>query len=178
MADKDWWQDGTPVTFAPAPQIRYPCGCVTCICEDEEQCSGYGAKACRSYGLPECQSKTVVDIGCLRAELEQVRAEAERLQAEVKRLLGTCRRLEAEKECARNLVATIDGKEYLFEECACEAMIARDRVQTAETALQKIAKHRTSGELGLPSGMEEYDEMIWTARAVLPPPDKEPKSGE
>jgi len=33
-------------------QSRWDCGCITCICEDEAQCQGCGARACMDY--PEC----------------------------------------------------------------------------------------------------------------------------
>lgn len=32
-------------------QIHYPCGCVECVCEDEERCHGCGAKSC---GKDDC----------------------------------------------------------------------------------------------------------------------------
>ena len=34
-------------------QENRPCGCVTCICKDEDQCHGCGAKACSDY--PNCR---------------------------------------------------------------------------------------------------------------------------
>jgi len=38
-------------------QNVYDCGCVTCICEDEEQCHGCGAKSCKD--TDNCQVKSI-----------------------------------------------------------------------------------------------------------------------
>lgn len=38
----------------PAVQHRYPCGCVTCICEDDVQCQGCGGTSCDDFKGPSC----------------------------------------------------------------------------------------------------------------------------
>ena len=52
--------DSCPICFPtpteePAHTVERetrPCGCVVCICEDEDRCFGCGAKACENF--PEC----------------------------------------------------------------------------------------------------------------------------
>lgn len=39
----------------------YPCGCVMCICEDDEQCQGCGATSCKDF--PDCKIKGMNLIG-------------------------------------------------------------------------------------------------------------------
>lgn len=36
----------TPSGDGEDVQIRFPCGCVTCVCDDDEQCHGCGARSC------------------------------------------------------------------------------------------------------------------------------------
>ncbi len=51
---------------APAPEEgqrlakRQPCGCVVCTCEDEERCSGCGAKSCGTHPLGKIPSPVFV----------------------------------------------------------------------------------------------------------------------
>lgn len=40
-----------PARIGQTPAREHPCGCVVCVCEDERQCHGCGAKSC---GTPEC----------------------------------------------------------------------------------------------------------------------------
>lgn len=43
-----------------AEQIHYDCGCVTCVCSDEEQCHGCGATSCKGFMKDEtCKSRPV-----------------------------------------------------------------------------------------------------------------------
>ena len=38
----------------PVVQQHYPCGCVTCICEDDVQCQGCGGTSCDDFKGPSC----------------------------------------------------------------------------------------------------------------------------
>lgn len=38
-----------------------PCGCVVCICEDDEQCQGCGAKHCGNHPIGEIPNPEFID---------------------------------------------------------------------------------------------------------------------
>jgi len=52
----------------------YPCGCVTCICEDEIKCHGCGAVGCGQPGMPaeHTPGAQPMSIPKLRAEVERL----------------------------------------------------------------------------------------------------------
>lgn len=47
-------------TGQTAEQRHYACGCVSCVCLDEERCHGCGAKSCRDKST--CQWRRVVRV--------------------------------------------------------------------------------------------------------------------
>ena len=54
------WDDLRAVLLAPTvTRHTWACGCVSCICEDEERCHGCGSKAC---GKPDCQRVITVAV--------------------------------------------------------------------------------------------------------------------
>lgn len=119
----DKLHDYEALTVSKRPQ---PCGCILCRCElnEENRCSGCGAKMCPENNCP-------VRRGIIEYESHPMLDTINRLKAEIKELRATAELIGFIKPAIENIASTKNFRD--------PADHANSAIATAQVILQKIA---------------------------------------
>lgn len=170
------WVLPTPEAPQVAVQRRYSCGCVTCVCDDEERCHGCGAKDCGDRST--CvRKRVVVEEATPEAEdapgfvkpdkterLHVVAPEAE--DRETARVCAVASAImDAGVDCAdtfaRDVIAGLRYRGYDVQHSAVRAQM-QAQIDDAQSEIAKLMLDLQSAEAAL----ERARAVIEAARAV------------
>jgi len=108
-------------------QRKYECGCVSCICENEVQCQGCGAKACKDFKGASCEAY-------LPAPPEKPEPGAVEVEALRRELIDDLNRLkDTDKDCHQSkYIMYAEGVKWAVEKIAARNLLKSPGVSVGE----------------------------------------------